>query len=52
MLTEHPLLPTEKQCELMDELVSGLDLDAYAKRQAQVEKEAVGDDEEEDGEEE
>ena len=29
-VTEHPLLPTDEQCELMDRLVEGLDLDAYA----------------------
>ncbi|ORY22765.1 SPOC like C-terminal domain-containing protein [Naematelia encephala] len=34
VVTEHSLLPTHEQCELMDELVEGLDLDEYAKRQA------------------
>lgn len=31
VLTEHPLLPTKEQCGLMDELVAGMDLDAFAK---------------------
>ncbi|KAL7422191.1 ATP-dependent DNA helicase yku80 [Cryptotrichosporon argae] len=26
-VTEHPMIPTAEQCELMDELVAGLDLD-------------------------
>ncbi|ORX39724.1 SPOC like C-terminal domain-containing protein [Kockovaella imperatae] len=29
-VTEHPLLPTKEQCALMDDLVEGMDLDAYA----------------------
>ena len=47
-ITEHPLLPTKDQCELMDELVQGMDLDAYAAQQAKL---GNGDDEdmEEDG---
>lgn len=32
VITEHPLLPTQEQCDLMDELVTGMDLDEYAKR--------------------
>ncbi|WVQ78199.1 hypothetical protein IAT38_000282 [Cryptococcus sp. DSM 104549] len=35
---EHPLLPTEEQQELMDELVVGMDLDAYAREEAAREK--------------
>lgn len=30
MLKEHPLLPTEEQCELMDKFVAAMDLDEYA----------------------
>ncbi|KAK4688057.1 ATP-dependent DNA helicase 2 subunit 2, partial [Tremellales sp. Uapishka_1] len=30
VLEKHPLLPTEEQCELMDELVSSMDLDSVA----------------------
>ena len=39
VITEHPLLPTEEQCELMDELVDALDLDEYAQKLHDVEKE-------------
>ncbi|WRT66986.1 uncharacterized protein IL334_003952 [Kwoniella shivajii] len=49
VITEHPLLPTEEQCELMDELVGSMDLDAYAKEQAKKEKSNVeGEEEDED----
>lgn len=34
MVEEHPLLPTKEQCQLMDEFVQGMDLDAYAARHA------------------
>lgn len=27
-ITEHPYIPTEEQCDLMDELVKGMDLDS------------------------
>lgn len=37
VIDAHPLLPTDEQCELMDELVAGMDLDAYAKEQAREE---------------
>lgn len=49
VVTEHPLLPTEEQCDLMDELVDAMDLDEYAsKEQAEKKKarEAELDDEE------
>ena len=35
-ITEHPLLPTKQQCQLMDDLVQGMDLDAYAAQQAKL----------------
>jgi ATP-dependent DNA helicase 2 subunit 2 len=38
-ITEHPLLPTDEQCELMDELVDALDLDEYAQKLHDAEKE-------------
>lgn len=34
MVEEHPLLPTKEQSGLMDELVQGMDLDAYAAKHA------------------
>ena len=37
VIAEHPLLPTDEQCELMDELVSGMDLDGYARRKRREE---------------
>lgn len=33
MLKEHPLLPNDEQCDLMDQLVEGLDLDALGEKQ-------------------
>ena len=32
VIKEHPLIPTDEQCDLMDELVIGMDLDQYAQR--------------------
>lgn len=40
MIEEHPLLPTEEQCDLMDELLDALDLDDYATRTRDEEKAA------------
>lgn len=34
MVKDHPLLPTKEQCDLMDQLVQGMDLDAYASKHA------------------
>ncbi|OCF38430.1 hypothetical protein I317_07796 [Kwoniella heveanensis CBS 569] len=51
-ITEHPLLPTEEQCDLMDELVEAMDLDEYAKEQAKREKAEAGEDEEDEEDEE
>nr|XP_019013387.1 uncharacterized protein I206_01453 [Kwoniella pini CBS 10737]OCF52168.1 hypothetical protein I206_01453 [Kwoniella pini CBS 10737] len=45
VVKEHPLLPTDEQCELMDDLVQSMDLDMYAREQAKRKK-----DEEEDQE--
>jgi ATP-dependent DNA helicase 2 subunit 2 len=55
IITEHPLLPTPEQCDLMDELVDALDLDEYAqklhdagkeeRRREAVEEEQEGDEE-------
>ncbi|WWD15786.1 hypothetical protein CI109_100210 [Kwoniella shandongensis] len=50
VLTEHPLLPTEEQCELMDELVLSMDLDEYAKEEARKAKAERAEDEDMDGE--
>ena len=38
VITEHPLLPTEEQCGLMDGLVQTMDLDGYAARLAKKHK--------------
>jgi ATP-dependent DNA helicase 2 subunit 2 len=40
VIETHPLLPTDEQCDLMDELVDALDLDAYATRVLDEEKAA------------
>ena len=40
VIEEHPLLPTAEQCDLMDELVDALDLDAYATNMRDEEKAA------------
>lgn len=45
VVESHPLLPTEEQCGLMDELVEAMDLDAYAKEKM---KEENGDEEMDD----
>jgi hypothetical protein len=50
-ITEHPYLPTEEQCDLMDELVREMDLDRVG-RQPKKDKEIDSDDEEEEEEEE
>ncbi|KAK6902779.1 hypothetical protein I203_108038 [Kwoniella mangroviensis CBS 8507] len=46
VVKEHPLLPTDEQCELMDDLVQSLDLDTYAKEQAKRERQQSGDEDE------
>lgn len=48
-ITEHPYLPTQEQCDLMDELVMGMDLDEVG-RKPKAEKDSDDDDEEEDEE--
>ncbi|WVR05055.1 hypothetical protein IAU60_002067 [Kwoniella sp. DSM 27419] len=45
VIEEHPLLPTQEQCDLMDELVEAMDLDEYAKDKARREKAANSDEE-------
>jgi ATP-dependent DNA helicase 2 subunit 2 len=30
VLEEHPLLPTDEQCDLMESFVQAMDLDAFA----------------------
>ena len=50
-VTEHPLLPTDEQCELMDELVDTLDLDDYATRMREEQKRSSAEQREEDDEE-
>jgi len=50
-ITEHPYLPTKEQCDLMDELVLGMDLDAVG-RKPKVEKDSDDEDEEDEEEEE
>ncbi|WVQ71493.1 hypothetical protein IAR50_001031 [Cryptococcus sp. DSM 104548] len=50
VIEKHPLLPTEEQCDLMDELVKGMDLDEYAKeQQAMALRQRGGDEDEEMG---
>ncbi|WWC61275.1 uncharacterized protein I303_103856 [Kwoniella dejecticola CBS 10117] len=41
VVKEHPLIPTDEQCELMDDLVGSMDLDEYAKRQAKRDEDDV-----------
>nr|ODN81269.1 hypothetical protein L203_05775 [Cryptococcus depauperatus CBS 7841] len=41
ILKDYPLLPDEEQCELMDQLVLGMDLDEYAKEHHQREEETA-----------
>ncbi|TYJ53339.1 hypothetical protein B9479_006054 [Cryptococcus floricola] len=48
VIEKHPLLPTEEQCDLMDELVKGMDLDEYAKEQHALALRQRGGDEDED----
>ncbi|WWD01563.1 hypothetical protein V866_008508 [Kwoniella sp. B9012] len=57
VVKEHPLLPTDEQCKLMDDLVQSMDLDTYAKEQAKRERqqsgyedEAMSEEEEDEGE--
>ena len=37
VIEAHPLLPTDEQCDLMDELVIGMDLDQHALRNVKEE---------------
>jgi ATP-dependent DNA helicase 2 subunit 2 len=41
VLEEHPLLPTEEQCSLMDDLVAGMNLDTLAPEQGEDEDEGM-----------
>jgi ATP-dependent DNA helicase 2 subunit 2 len=36
IIEEHPLLPTQEQCDLMDEFVQSMDLDAHALKLAEA----------------
>ncbi|WOO81065.1 ATP-dependent DNA helicase II subunit 2 [Vanrija pseudolonga] len=50
-ITEHPYIPTEEQCDLMDELVKGMDLDHAGEVVPRDEEEEEDEDEEEEEEE-
>ncbi|KAK8869939.1 hypothetical protein IAR55_000507 [Kwoniella newhampshirensis] len=47
VIKEHPLLPTDEQCDLMDELVLSMDLDDHAREQSKKANAERGDDYEE-----
>ncbi|KAL1411229.1 ATP-dependent DNA helicase yku80 [Vanrija albida] len=49
-ITEHPYIPTEEQCDLMDELVKGMDLDQAGELIEKDEGEEDDEDEEEEPE--
>jgi ATP-dependent DNA helicase 2 subunit 2 len=45
MVKEHPLLPTDEQCELMDSFVEAMDLDKYAESGKPTRDEGADEDE-------
>lgn len=49
-ITEHPFIPTKEQCDLMDALVEGMDLDNVKPPKAEDEDEEDEDEEDEDEE--